>query len=338
MVRERFASHKCALKEVEDYRQDGIIEMDPIRPMSWQETVVNLMTLDMIRENKLPDQLDYRRGFYAYSYNYVQDKDDHSALTVPLAKAIGEHILDGKRTPYALIDKVLYSGLMGGHKVMLGGIPESLYKMILGSSVSIHELRDIFRFVISKNNELTVPNSLEDACTNFLPHIFQTPKDLYLTAILKEAFQAATEVTAFVGLEHWSPIQSYWVGAPKGINFWEATSVPERMEGETDEQAVEKQAILEVLLSTRTWGRPCISNPFPYISEDVTKFTDDDLLKLKDTFRKYYVMYQAFKEVKKIESSVRSRLLTGATSKDVREVSSDPKFKTFKSRLLRTEE
>lgn len=46
------------------------------------------------------------------------------------------------------------------------------------------------------------------------------------------------------------------------------------MEGETDEQLVEKQAILEVLLNTRTWGRPFISNPFPYISEDVTKFSD----------------------------------------------------------------
>jgi hypothetical protein len=43
----------------------------------------------------------------------------------------------------------------------------------------------MFKFVILKNNELTVPSKIEDACTNFLPHIFQTPKDLYLAAILK---------------------------------------------------------------------------------------------------------------------------------------------------------
>jgi hypothetical protein len=89
---------------------------------------------------------------------------------------------------------------MGGHKVMLGGIPESLYKLILGNSVTIHELRDMFKFIILKNNELTVPSSIENACKNFLPHIFQTPKDLYLTSIMKESFQAALEVTAFVGI------------------------------------------------------------------------------------------------------------------------------------------
>jgi hypothetical protein len=58
----------------------------------------------------------------------------------------------------------------------------------------------MFKFVILKNNELTVPSSIENACKNFLPHIFQTPKDLYLTSIMKESFQAALEVTAFVGI------------------------------------------------------------------------------------------------------------------------------------------
>lgn len=78
LIRERFASHKCALNEVEDYHKDGIIEMDPIKPISWQETVVNLITLDMIRENKVPDKLDYRKGFYSYNYNYIQDSNIHS--------------------------------------------------------------------------------------------------------------------------------------------------------------------------------------------------------------------------------------------------------------------
>ena len=40
---------------------------------------------------------------------------------------------------------------MGRQKVMLGGMPESLYKMILGKSLSIHEMRDIFRTIILKN-------------------------------------------------------------------------------------------------------------------------------------------------------------------------------------------
>jgi hypothetical protein len=45
-------AHKCALKEVEDYDTKGIELIDPIKPLSWEECVVNLVVLDMLRENK----------------------------------------------------------------------------------------------------------------------------------------------------------------------------------------------------------------------------------------------------------------------------------------------
>jgi hypothetical protein len=64
---------------------------------------------------------------------------------------IGDKILDGKRTGYNFIDKVLYSALMGKQKVMLGGMPETLFKMILGNSLTINEMRDVFRTVVLKN-------------------------------------------------------------------------------------------------------------------------------------------------------------------------------------------
>lgn len=83
---------------------------------------------------------------------------------------------------------------------MLGGMPETLYKMILGKALSIHELRDIFRTVILKNKELTNPFSTPKAAENFMPHIFLLPKDLYMTALLKEAFQAATQMVSVVGI------------------------------------------------------------------------------------------------------------------------------------------
>ena len=54
---------------------------------------------------------------------------------------------------------------------------------------------------------------------------------------------------------------------------------------------IEKQAIFEVLLDTRTWGDKYITNPFPYIEKDITKISADDLKHFKKTFyvnlRKY---------------------------------------------------
>ena len=48
--------------------------------------------------------------------------------------------------------------------MMLGGMPETQYRMILGKGLSINEMRDIFRLVILKNKELSLPLKSKDAC------------------------------------------------------------------------------------------------------------------------------------------------------------------------------
>jgi hypothetical protein len=159
VARQRFMSHKCALGKVEDYRLDGIELIDPHKPITWEETVVNLFSMDMMLSNTLPSKTTYKNGLYAYSYTFVQDdpEENNKALTPLFIDAISTHVLGGKRSEFPLVDKFLYTGLMARHKVMLGGMPETLFKMILGKSLSIHELRDIFRIVLLKNKELTTP-------------------------------------------------------------------------------------------------------------------------------------------------------------------------------------
>lgn len=138
-------------------------------------------------------------------------------------------------------------------------------------------MRDIFRLVVLKNKQLTIPMAIKDATENFLPHIFLLPKDLYMTAMMKQAFQAAIQMVSFVGIEHWRPIQQYWVGPPYGINVTEATRIPDGFPGETTEDLIEKQALLDVMLETRVWARDYLSNPFPYLFEDITKIDAKEL-------------------------------------------------------------
>lgn len=137
--------------KVEDYHLDGVQLIDPHLPLTWQETVINLLTTDMVRDNHLPKNINYKQGLYAYSYPYLQQEGKNKALVETFIKEISTQVLGGKRTGYDLIDKVLYSGLMGKHKVMLGGMPETQFRMILGQGLSISEMRDIFRLVILKN-------------------------------------------------------------------------------------------------------------------------------------------------------------------------------------------
>jgi len=59
---------------------------------------------------------------------------------------------------------------------------------------------------------------------------------------------------------------------------------------------IEKQAIIDVLLDTRVWGEKYVTNPFPYIEEDITKIKAEDLKIYKQHFFINLKKYQAFRD------------------------------------------
>ena len=61
-------AHKCALNEVEDYDVKGVVDLqDPVLG-TWEEAVVNLVTLDMLRANNTHMKIDYTKGLATYAY------------------------------------------------------------------------------------------------------------------------------------------------------------------------------------------------------------------------------------------------------------------------------
>ena len=65
------------------------------------------------------------------------------------------------------------------------------------------------------------------------------PRDLYLTALLRNTMQAANTCCVFVGNPHWAPIQNYWQPPPHGVNYTQACTIPKRIPNETDEIMIE---------------------------------------------------------------------------------------------------
>lgn len=49
------------------------------------------------------------------------------------------------------------------------------------------------------------------------------------------------------------------------------------------------------MLETRVWSRDYLSNPFPYLFEDITKIDPKELESYKKLFIKYYRKYSEFK-------------------------------------------
>ena len=132
---------------------------------------------------------------------------------------------------------------------------------------------------------------MQTASQTYFSHIFLMPKDLYMTALLRNVMQAAHTANVFIGTPHFVPIQNYWRPPPHGINFSQATRIPKRLENESDDMLIEKQAILDVLLDTRLWGEKYITNPFPYIEKDITLIKEDDLRHFK---RHFYICLRKY--------------------------------------------
>ncbi|CAD8207800.1 unnamed protein product [Paramecium octaurelia] len=296
LARQRFLAHKCALQNVEGYEMYDTPLIDPLKPHAWEEAVVNLVVLDMLNANKNMEEIDWSKGLSTYSYANIQSKEIQEANKNLFIQTIDEHIINHRYSEYYLINRVLYTALMGKHKVLLADMPDHLHKLNLGGTLEIQEARDLFKYTLQKTKQMNdIPITLRKAAYDFLPHVFQTPKDLYMTGMLKSAFEGCETINAYVGIPHLVPINNYWVEAPHGINYTEATRIPPRRTGETDENQIEKMALLDVLLETHTWAEPYLSNPFPYIVEDLTQATAGDLKAMKECFLQYYQKYSAYK-------------------------------------------
>jgi hypothetical protein len=68
ITRSRYIGQKCAMHDVEDYDVKAIPDINIPKPFSWEEAVVNLITLDCLRANNIHMKIDYTKGISSYSY------------------------------------------------------------------------------------------------------------------------------------------------------------------------------------------------------------------------------------------------------------------------------
>lgn len=62
-------AHKTALHGVEDYDVKAMDNFtDPPRPFTWEEAVVNLLTIDTLGANNVHMKIDYTKGLVSYAY------------------------------------------------------------------------------------------------------------------------------------------------------------------------------------------------------------------------------------------------------------------------------
>ena len=69
-------------------------------PYTWQEAVVNLLTLDMLRANQIHMKLDYTKGICTYAYPDLQEERVRDNLHDKFIEAITNHVICDQWSPY----------------------------------------------------------------------------------------------------------------------------------------------------------------------------------------------------------------------------------------------
>lgn len=93
LFRQRYMAQKCALQELEEYEVNALEDFQNPVILSWEEAVVNLIVVDMLRANNTHMKLDYTKGVCTYAYPDLQDERTHDNLKERFIESITNHII-----------------------------------------------------------------------------------------------------------------------------------------------------------------------------------------------------------------------------------------------------
>lgn len=270
-------------------------------PQALQECTVNLQILDILSQGK---DLQAKRSFALYMDNVLPPKDMET-MTGDLLKAIKEHVFDGV-TIWPYMHLAVFPAVMSKLPVILGDLPEVQARMILGNTLSLGDLREIFAHIVGVLTEHyekhTMLMTTETALYMLYSHVFSPIKDRYFAATLRRAALTYPSVDAWIGATHVAPLFSYWADVPEVA---QAATVPPRRAEDSDENLIEKQVILDVLHGTTVWNNPVLCNPFPYLSASLSP---EQLLASKRTFHHFLGEYQSVLSSIKLPPSLQQKL------------------------------
>ena len=105
----------------------------------------------MSQANQVHTKLDYTKGFVTFSSPTLQEISVHDNLKEKFVQAVTDYVIADKWSPYFEINNILYLGVMGRQKVLLGDMPDILLRQILGNTVNIVE---VIKYDLNQRQEI----------------------------------------------------------------------------------------------------------------------------------------------------------------------------------------
>lgn len=203
-------------------------------------------------------------------------------------------------TNYHSFFLILLTHCILNRPMYLCDIPEMYLRMIISYNFSLQETIGEFRNalqIIKSSNDFLNENSMQSLVFRSL---IENSRFFYIRSLINEILKEnpKAKFSLILRMDRFFSFQKYYEVSDLEHTWEAAFDVPKRPpieKGETDEELIEKHALLDVMLQTNLWGREYVKNPFPYISEDFETLNESDV---KDLKKKFYVNFQKYEKIK----------------------------------------
>ncbi len=192
----------------------------------------------------------------------------------------------------ALSNAFVYS-LAANVPVYMAQLPELLFRLHLGCKFTAEQLRGVVESVLGRARETGARNFTEAFLAKY-PDIGYLQHNVYLGAFLREiAYLHPQRILGVVSTHFMDMIlkELNMARQEKLPTLASFLGLPEREENDTNEDLVEKHAILDAIYDTKVWRERYVENMFMYLDLDKKLIKEEDVRLYKRLFMSHYKHY-----------------------------------------------
>ncbi|OMJ83158.1 hypothetical protein SteCoe_16012 [Stentor coeruleus] len=223
-------------------------------------------------------------------HQYLKEETDNPEILVKnmISNIIGR---DAPRFPY-INDSLAVTMLKKCDPVLID-IPEPLFRMNIVNSYSLDGLKLIYKTVVSnlkknKMDETELHSTGNGLAHDIFPGVFQKERDLFTLSFLKLLLEKYN-ITAVVSAPTYVAMTCFW---EEEFNFSDFNKALERNDEDSDDNLLEKHAILDAIMNSKCWNEKFMMNRFCYIDK-MANISEGKKNEMQETFLKYYKEYNS---------------------------------------------
>jgi len=186
----------------------------------------------------------------------------------------------------------LTKSLALGLRVYLVQMPELMLRMMTATEFTLGQLQGMLEVILKQGNKSI---SVGELIARRYPETYYVLRSLYMNALIRN-LALVHRNSLLIVMEHPyvdSLVKEVNATQPEKLpNYNELLTLPIKEETESNEELIEKHALLDAVYGTKIWKELYIDNPYIYLDYNKAAIPEKDAEEYKKTYAKRYKAYK----------------------------------------------